>query len=101
MELIHDSIFSIIIKTILAFGSIMFAFAGASTFPTIQTDMRNRELFPKAAVFGMLSKGSLQKKKTIFLLKNSPFGGGGGVGEGPCHKKTIASKSFLSNFKHF
>ena len=39
-----------------AFCSIMFSFSGASTFPTIQTDMRNRELFPKAAVFGMLSK---------------------------------------------
>ena len=39
-----------------AFCSIMFSYSGASTFPTIQTDMRNRELFPKAAVFGMLSK---------------------------------------------
>ena len=38
-----------------AFSSIMFSFAGASTFPTIQADMRDREKFPTAAVFAMLS----------------------------------------------
>ena len=39
-----------------AFSSIMFAFAGASTFPTIQADMKDRSKFPRAAVFAMLSK---------------------------------------------
>ena len=39
-----------------AFSSIMFSFAGASTFPTIQADMRDREKFPTAAIFAMLSK---------------------------------------------
>ena len=39
-----------------AFSSIMFAFAGAGTFPTIQADMRDREKFPTAAVFAMISK---------------------------------------------
>ena len=38
---------------ILAFGSIMFAFAGASTFPTIQADMVDRSKFNYAAVIAM------------------------------------------------
>jgi len=37
-----------------AFGSIMFAFAGASTFPTIQADMKERSQFNKAAVLAIL-----------------------------------------------
>ncbi|XP_023326958.1 amino acid transporter ANT1 isoform X2 [Eurytemora carolleeae] len=37
-----------------AFGSIMFAFAGASTFPTIQADMKNRSQFNYAAVIAIL-----------------------------------------------
>merc|ERR1711915_53874 len=37
-----------------AFSSVMFGFAGASTFPTIQADMRNKSEFPKAAVFSMI-----------------------------------------------
>ena len=41
-----------------AFSSIMFSFAGASTFPTIQADMRDRSQFPTAAVFSMISKVS-------------------------------------------
>ena len=40
-------------------------------------------------------------KKTFFLLQMSHFGGGAGFGAGPSPKKTIASKSFLSYFKHF
>ena len=31
----------------------MFAFAGASTFPTIQADMKNKDQFPKAVVIAM------------------------------------------------
>lgn len=30
----------------LAFGTILFAFGGASTFPTIQNDMKERHRFP-------------------------------------------------------
>ena len=37
----------------LAFGSIMFAFAGASTFPTIQADMKDRSKFNISAVMAM------------------------------------------------
>jgi len=37
-----------------AFSSIMFAFAGASTFPTIQADMKDKSQFPKAAIIAML-----------------------------------------------
>jgi vesicular inhibitory amino acid transporter len=36
-----------------AFGSIMFAFAGASTFPTIQADMKDRSKFNYSAVMAM------------------------------------------------
>jgi len=36
-----------------AFGSIMFAFAGASTFPTIQADMKDRSKFNYSAVTAM------------------------------------------------
>jgi len=36
-----------------AFGSIMFAFAGASTFPTIQADMVDRSKFNYSAVIAM------------------------------------------------
>jgi len=37
-----------------AFSSILFAFAGASTFPTIQADMKDKTQFPKAAVAAMI-----------------------------------------------
>ena len=36
-----------------AFSSIMFAFAGASTFPTIQADMKEKSKFPMAVVIAM------------------------------------------------
>jgi len=36
-----------------AFGSIMFAFAGASTFPTIQADMADRSKFNISAIIAM------------------------------------------------
>ena len=35
-----------------AFSSMMFAFGGASTFPTIQADMKERSKFPIAALLG-------------------------------------------------
>lgn len=48
-----------------AFSSIMFAFAGASTFPTIQADMKDRSKFPRAAVFAMISEYSLLHLRII------------------------------------
>ena len=39
-----------------AFSSIMFAFGGASTFPTIQADMKERSKFPISALMGCSSK---------------------------------------------
>ncbi|XP_039287493.1 amino acid transporter AVT1A-like isoform X1 [Nilaparvata lugens] len=36
----------------LAFGVILFAYGGASTFPTIQNDMTHREKFPKSVAIG-------------------------------------------------
>jgi len=41
------------VGTFKAFGSIMFAFAGASTFPTIQADMKDRAKFSRAAIMAM------------------------------------------------
>merc|ERR1711970_1071248 len=40
-------------RTFKAFGSIMFAFAGASTFPTIQADMKDRSKFNISAIMAM------------------------------------------------
>ena len=39
-----------------AFASIMFAYAGASTFPTIQADMKEREKFIYSAIIAILSR---------------------------------------------
>ena len=39
----------------MAFGSIMFAFGGASTFPTIQADMKDKTKFKFAAYISMSS----------------------------------------------
>ena len=35
-----------------AFATIMFAFGGSSTFPTIQADMKDRNKFPISAMMG-------------------------------------------------
>ena len=42
--------------TFKAFASIMFAFAGASTFPTIQADMKEKQKFNTAAYIACISK---------------------------------------------
>ena len=44
-----------IMGTFKAFGSVMYAYAGASTFPTIQADMKKREKFNIAAVSACVS----------------------------------------------
>ena len=41
--------------SIKAFASIMFAFAGASTFPTIQADMKHKEQFKWSAIIACTS----------------------------------------------
>ena len=51
-----------------AFSSIMFSFAGASTFPTIQSDMRDRSQFPVAAVYSMISMYFTTTITTILLI---------------------------------
>ena len=40
----------------LAFSLIMFAYAGSASFPTYQTDMKNKADFPKAVLFAMISE---------------------------------------------
>ncbi|CAK1588101.1 unnamed protein product [Parnassius mnemosyne] len=39
----------------LAFGTIMFAFGGASTFPTIQNDMADKSMFSKSVHYSFLA----------------------------------------------
>ena len=46
---------STVMGTYKAFGSVMYAYAGASTFPTIQADMKRREKFNIAAVSACVS----------------------------------------------
>lgn len=40
----------------MAFGTIMFAFGGASTFPTIQNDMADKTKFGKSLHYSFLGK---------------------------------------------
>ena len=51
------------IGVIKAFSTIMFAFAGASTFPTIQADMKHKDQFKWSAIIACTSK-------QLFLMKN-------------------------------
>ena len=44
------------IGIIKAFSTIMFAFAGASTFPTIQADMKHKHQFKWSAIIACTSK---------------------------------------------
>jgi vesicular inhibitory amino acid transporter len=49
--------------TFKAFASIMFAFAGASTFPTIQADMKHKDQFKISAVIACTSTMILTKQQ--------------------------------------
>ena len=49
--------------TFKAFGSIMYAFAGASTFPTIQADMKRREKFNISAISACISECDRRRLK--------------------------------------
>lgn len=62
-----------------AFGSIMFAFAGASTFPTIQADMKKRDNFGYAAIIAI----------TILFLIYFPMAAGGYFALGDLVKDNI------------
>eukprot|EP00094_Tigriopus_californicus_P008633 TCALIF_08321-PA protein Name:"Similar to AVT1 Vacuolar amino acid transporter 1 (Saccharomyces cerevisiae (strain ATCC 204508 / S288c))" AED:0.26 eAED:0.26 QI:61/1/0.6/1/0.75/0.8/5/0/401 len=56
-----------------AFGTIMFAFGGASTFPTIQADMRNKSHFKWAALIALMVLGVIYTPTSavgFFLLGN-------------------------------
>ena len=44
-----------------AFGTILFAFGGASAFPNFQNDMKQKEKFPLAVVFGFIGKKNTKK----------------------------------------
>ena len=53
--------------TFKAFASVMFAFAGASTFPTIQADMKQKEKFNMAAYIACISKYNIPEN---YICKN-------------------------------
>ena len=55
-----------------AFSSIMFAFGGASTFPTIQADMKERTKFPIAALLGCGGK-HLRKTNDFQSISEYPY----------------------------
>lgn len=40
----------------IAFGTLLFAFGGASTFPTIQNDMKNKQKFSKSILIAFSGK---------------------------------------------
>jgi len=46
----------------------MFAFAGASTFPTIQADMRHKDQFPTSVKAACVSKLRLERFGDIFYF---------------------------------
>ena len=52
--------------TFKAFASIMFAYAGASTFPTIQADMKHKDQFPTSVKAACVSKCGLNNNYTGF-----------------------------------
>merc|ERR1719391_370221 len=77
-----------VLGTFKAFASIMFAFAGASTFPTIQADMKERDKFTISAVIactilfliyvpmavaGYFAYGSAAKSYIVDMLPNGPI----------------------------
>ena len=44
----------------LSFGKILFSFGGASAFPTFQNDMKRKEQFSKAVLYGFTGKNIMQ-----------------------------------------
>jgi len=54
----------------LAFGTILFSFGGASTFPTIQNDMINKRKFSTSVVIGFSGKCWLMILKLNFEYLN-------------------------------
>lgn len=57
-----------------AFGAILFAFGGASAFPNFQNDMREKDKFPKAVIFGFIGMAlSAQRASIIFLVFSLPL----------------------------
>eukprot|EP00095_Tigriopus_kingsejongensis_P004547 maker-scaffold893_size84343-snap-gene-0.22 protein:Tk04547 transcript:maker-scaffold893_size84343-snap-gene-0.22-mRNA-1 annotation:"proton-coupled amino acid transporter 4" len=84
---VHFSLCTTLEGSFKAFGSIMFAFAGASTFPTIQADMKHREQFNTAATIacgvlfliyfpmaagGYFSFGDLAQPNIVLSISDGP-----------------------------
>ena len=51
-----------------AFGTILFAFGGASCFPNIQVDMKDPDKFPISVVLGIMSEFYSIKKVLLSLF---------------------------------
>ena len=57
----------------LAFGSILFAFGGASSFPTIQNDMIDKTQFERSVNFAFVGKFQVDPRVYLFLPQVSSF----------------------------
>lgn len=51
-----------------AFGTILYAFGGASVLPTIQVDMADPNKFPVAAVIGMTGKSRRYMTRNLYSI---------------------------------
>lgn len=60
----------------MAFGSIMFAFGGASTFPTIQADMKDKSKFKFSAYIAMAGKTPIVLRKHGYVIRKYWFKSG-------------------------
>lgn len=56
-----------------AFGTILFAFGGASAFPNFQNDMKEKEKFPKAVMFGFTGEFTMVVCEMLLSLCGLPL----------------------------
>jgi hypothetical protein len=83
------------LQMLSAFSTTMFAFAGATSFPTIQSDMRDRRQFFTAVLIAMAGNQGGTKRLRLSWLTNSALvyepkcGGGGRCGAGSQPMRTV------------
>lgn len=53
----------------LSFGKILFSFGGASAFPTFQNDMKHKEQFSRAVLYGFTGKNIMQSMQAVQLTQ--------------------------------
>ena len=57
--------FQLFVPLFVAFGTILFSFGGASTFPTIQTDMKKSSRFPLSVFWAYIGVVSMYLPVTV------------------------------------